>query len=296
MWPGRGCSAGGGGPRSAGVDGGEHGRPGHEMGWVTLQSIFIAKGERNRRLASTGVKECFYLFIFKPGEGPVCLVAENDPERGKLMLEQLGGRGWGERRGVGQAMPRWRGSLGGSSCLEGPEAGGVWRVGARRIGGVFSVKREASVGVRRDTHLLCQAWLRLASSAGCLPSSGPAPRAWLGLGPGAACPGRVCVFVCMCWGQVGVPAQVRNRPGCWVCDLQRGWRLQTHGQGSRVVWARSRADGKLLEDWNWGLGVCLHTTADFPSVSCTRLPVTQTQLPLLPTCGPAPRDRSGGCG
>lgn len=28
------------------------------------------------------------------------------------MLEQLGGQGWGERRAVGQAIPRWRGSLG----------------------------------------------------------------------------------------------------------------------------------------------------------------------------------------
>lgn len=48
-------------------------------------------------------------------------------------------------------------------------------MGARRIGGVFSVKREASVGVRRDTHLLCH-WLRLAFSACWLPSSGPAPQ------------------------------------------------------------------------------------------------------------------------
>lgn len=91
------------------------------------------------------------------------------------MLEQLG-RGWGERRGVGQAMPRWRGSLGWEQLSRGAQGGGVWRVGARRIGGVFSVKREASVGVRRDTRLLCQAWLRLAFSACCPPSSGPAPR------------------------------------------------------------------------------------------------------------------------
>lgn len=34
------------------------------MGWVTLQSIFIAKGERNRRLASTGVKGSAFIYLF----------------------------------------------------------------------------------------------------------------------------------------------------------------------------------------------------------------------------------------
>lgn len=34
------------------------------MGWVTLQRIFIAKGERNRRLASTGVKRRAFIYLF----------------------------------------------------------------------------------------------------------------------------------------------------------------------------------------------------------------------------------------
>ena len=64
-------------------------------------------------LVGVGVKGCiFNLFILKMGEVPVHLNADNGPQRGKLMLEQLRGLGgWGETGGVAQATPRWRGNL-----------------------------------------------------------------------------------------------------------------------------------------------------------------------------------------
>lgn len=62
---------------------------------MTLQRILLHR-ERSRCWWVWGSRGVF-LLILKMGEVPVHLNAENGPQRGKLMLEQLRGLGgWGE--------------------------------------------------------------------------------------------------------------------------------------------------------------------------------------------------------
>lgn len=82
-----------GGLRPGGVDGECRGRGGQGMGMVGLgdssEDIHSKGGGRTRLLGGCGGQgKCFYFYFFKTGEIPMCLDAENAPERGKLMLEQ----------------------------------------------------------------------------------------------------------------------------------------------------------------------------------------------------------------
>ena len=102
-------------------------------------------------------------------------------------------------------------------------------MGARGIGGVFSVKREASVGVRRDTHLLCHAWLRLAFSeattAHCLLAA--VLRAST---PRAAAPRSV--LSCFLLAHLAPTSLARLRAWCcapWTCVCVRVYVLGTGG-------------------------------------------------------------------